>query len=161
MNLRAGAGRPPNENREATRNRAALKGWVEVPNRPFTEGRSHHLPTPPRAFDGRWPEQTEEWWETLRTMPHAALWSDQDWLFATETALIHAWFWSGDLSKATELRIRERIMGMTEESRRGMHIKYVDVPTELTSVSTSVIPMDIRKPLARKTRVRAMDPEAK
>jgi hypothetical protein len=94
-------------------------------------------------------------------MPHAALWSDSDWAFAEDTAVVHAQFWMGKLDKACELRIRERLMFMTEESRRAGKIRYVEAPTELTSVGTSVIPLEIRKPLVRKPRVRAMDPESK
>lgn len=156
---RTGAGRPAAEDRNNVRNRKALSGWIGVPDTPYTEGESHQL-----AGDINWPARTLKWWGVIRVMPHVRLWDESDWEFAEATAFIHAALWSGDTNKAAELRIRERMMGVTEESRRALHIRYMppddDTDASLLSIDRPV-PLEERKPLRGQTkpRLRAVDPE--
>jgi hypothetical protein len=69
-------------------------------------------------------------------MPHCVSWTATDWQFAVETALLKHYFWTdaagGEVktTAATEIRRREDNMGTTEESRRKLRIRYVDVPDE-------------------------------
>jgi hypothetical protein len=67
--------------------------------------------------EGDWPQQTLDWWETLRLSPMAQAWVDADWSFLLDTALIHAEMWRGDLKLAGELRLRMSQFGITPDAR--------------------------------------------
>lgn len=96
--------------------------WTEVPDVPF---KGEKLPA--RRPDGRaWPKETRRWWAAVSTMPHCVTWRDSDWSFALDTALIAARFHEGDDKAAAELRIREKTLGTTHESRMGLRFRYVD-----------------------------------
>lgn len=84
------------------------------------------------------PERTREWWETISTMPHCALWHPSDWQFAIDTAILHAAFVKGDLARAAELRKWERILGVGIDARRSQRIRYVDPPPEPEPEDTEV-----------------------
>ena len=97
--------------------------WTIVPNVAYDAPR----PLPDSRPDGkRWPEWTLRWWEVVSVMPHCSLWSDADWRFAIETAVVAAEFHDGDMSKAAELRIREKVLGTTLDARRDLRIRYTD-----------------------------------
>jgi hypothetical protein len=74
-----------------------------------------HGPELPDGLD--WPSPTVRWWETWRRSPQAAGMVDTDWDFLLDTALIHARFWSGEMSAAAELRLRVAKFGATPEDR--------------------------------------------
>jgi hypothetical protein len=150
---RAGAGRPPKEDRSTARNRNEIKGWVEVEDKPFEAGSTRKLPDTPLGFE--WAEQTLEWWGHVRTMPHAALWSESDWDYAKATAFVHTLLWNGHVTAAAELRQRERLMGITWESRRAASIRYVPAAPAAPE-GTTVVPTPLRAP-----RLRAIDPDAR
>lgn len=79
-----------------------------------------------------WPVETKRWWATVATMPHCVLWTDADWQFAFDTALVAAAFHAGNTRLATELRNREKTMGTTVEARRDLRIRYrVTEPNEV------------------------------
>lgn len=65
-------------------------------------------------------------------MPHCRLWSDSDWRFAFDTALIAAQLVEGNNSLAGELRLRENKLGTTVDARMALRIRYVDPPEEAT-----------------------------
>lgn len=73
-----------------------------------------------------WPTETKRWWKTVSRMPHCVLWTEADWQFALDTALIAAGFHAGDMRLATELRAREKILGTTADARRDLRIRYID-----------------------------------
>jgi hypothetical protein len=107
--------------------------WTEVPNRPY-EGASPDLPRlPGRA---KYHPLVTTWWDMVRAMPHCVTWAPTDWQFAVETALLKHYFWvdaaGGEVktTAATEIRRREDNMGTTEEARRKLRIRYVDVPED-------------------------------
>lgn len=155
---RIGVGPLPSEGRRAS---TPSSGWIAVPHKPFEDGRKRELPP-----DQDWPIQTHRWWNTLRVMPHACLWDESDWEFAIATAFISREFYYGKTGLATELRIRERSLGVTEEARRAQRIRYVEptdnVPAEVLSINRAV-PVEERPPLKgqTKSRLRAIDPEAR
>jgi hypothetical protein len=108
--------------------------WVEVEDVPFDGP-----PLPTRDVSGvsvtdagvipgsGWPASTLEWWEAVRTMPHAVKWKRADWATAVSAAEAHARFaeaWRGCASGA-ELRAREKQLGMTADARRDLRIRYV------------------------------------
>lgn len=108
--------------------------WVSVANEPFT-GPSPELPP-----EWECSEATLAWWETVRRMPHCALWSDSDWQFALDTAIIHARFSESPLANAPELRLRSAKLGMTYEDRLKLRIRYVsdDEPAAKAEPSAKV-----------------------
>jgi hypothetical protein len=60
-------------------------------------------------------------------MPHCALWTDADWEFAFSTAETHARFaegWKG--ASGSELRQREKLLGVYADARRDLRIRYVE-----------------------------------
>lgn len=112
---------------------SANADWTEVANRPY-EGASPDLPRlPSRA---RYHPLVTTWWDMVRAMPHCARWTPTDWQYAVETALLKHYFWTdaagGEVktTAATEIRRREDNMGTTEEARRKLRIRYVEVPDD-------------------------------
>jgi len=107
--------------------------WTEVANRPF-EGVSPDLPKLPNR--ARYHPLVATWWDMVRQMPHCKNWTPTDWQYAVETALLKHYFWTdaaaGEVktTAATEIRRREDNMGTTEEARRKLRIRYVDVPDD-------------------------------
>jgi hypothetical protein len=90
-----------------------------------------------------WPAATLDWWDDVRTMPHAALWTRADWRIARTAAEAHARFvegWKGCAS-GSELRQREKQLGMTADARRDLRIKYVPAPTS----DAGKLPDNVRK----------------
>ena len=74
-------------------------------------------------------------------MPHCALWGEEDWAFAIDTAYISAAFHAGDIKAATELRQREKVMGTTLDARRDLRIRYVPAGT-VDAASAGVMAID-------------------
>lgn len=128
------------------RNTSAVE-WTEVPNVPFEDG----PPLPSRHTfrdDGEeitgWPTPTREWWDALRRMPHAKLWNATDWRYAFDVAEAHARFyeaWRG-CAPGTELRNREKALGLTMDARRDLRIRYVDPPPASTGPPADVVQLD-------------------
>lgn len=83
------------------------------------DGQVHGLELP----DGvDWPARTRAWWETWRSSPQASTFTDTDWSFLLDTAVLHAEFWSGNASVAAELRLRVAKFGATPEDRARLKI---------------------------------------
>lgn len=72
-------------------------------------------PDLPGSYD--WPAPTRTWWETWRSSPQATTFTDTDWGFLLDTALLHAELWAGNASCASELRLRVAKFGATPEDR--------------------------------------------
>ena len=58
--------------------------------------------------------------------PLSADYTQTDWDFLLDTALIHARFWMGNLSLAGELRLRVAKFGATPEDRARLRIQFAD-----------------------------------
>lgn len=65
----------------------------------------------------KWPTQTVKWWRTWRESPQAQTFTDTDWSFLLDTAVMHSEFWQGNLALAAELRLRVAKFGATPEDR--------------------------------------------
>ena len=123
--------KPPGEARHRV---PAVHEWTEVPNVPY-EGEVPLLPQR-WAVDKEegvkvhleWPARTRQWWRVISSMPHCVLWTEADWTYALDVAEIHARFIEG--ANGTELRIREKMLGNTMDSRRDLRIRYVPVKPE-------------------------------
>ena len=87
-------------------------------------------PELPGSYD--WPAPTREWWETWRSSPQAQTFTDTDWGFLLDTALLHAELWAGNAAVASELRLRVAKFGATPEDRARLRlsIEAPDVPAK-------------------------------
>lgn len=149
------AGRKPIEDRSQARNRmppAVGAEWTEVPNvehdgpalGPRPESSSLAGERPLGVPAERWPQETLDWWEDVRTMPHAARWTRAEWRTARTAAEAHARFvegWKGCAS-GSELRQREKLLGMTADARRDLRIRYVDPPSSDAELPANVTRVD-------------------
>ncbi|WUR76257.1 hypothetical protein OG411_30010 [Streptomyces pseudogriseolus] len=95
----------------------------------FEQAEPPELPTLQMKVDGEvvempWPERTVAWWEMWKASPQAEHFSSTDWDFLLDTALVHARFWSGDLSAAGELRLRVAKFGATPEDRARLRMQF-------------------------------------
>lgn len=130
------AGRKPKPEGQKRNRHAPTHDWTEVPNVPFEGG-----PDLPDREAG-WPAMTLRWWKVVRSMPHAVLWTESDWGFAFDTALVAAKLHAGDVRVATELRNREKVLGTTVDFRRDLRIRYVDQVEETSEGDAGVTKLD-------------------
>lgn len=128
----AGFGPPPKDpSRRARRNKepAPLKVLpavsVKQPKLPTiylqetdpATGESH-----PRRFN--WPKITRQWWRMWAESPLSKDYTDTDWSFLLDTALLHARYWKGEVRLAPELRLRVAKFGATPEDRARLRITF-------------------------------------
>lgn len=73
-----------------------------------------------------WPEATLAWWKTWRTSAMASKFTETDWSFLLDTAVLHAEFWLGDRKLAAELRLRVAKFGGTLEDRARLKVEIGD-----------------------------------
>lgn len=71
-----------------------------------------------------WPQQTRDWWDMWAKHPVAGDFTESDWQFLLDTAIIHRAFWLGNMSAAAELRIRVAKFGATPEDRQRLRIQF-------------------------------------
>lgn len=71
-----------------------------------------------------WPKITHTWWRMWAESPLSKDFTDSDWSFLLDTALIHARFWRGDTRLAGELRLRVAKFGATPEDRARLRITF-------------------------------------
>lgn len=124
------AGRKPADRPTVTRHKPTVD-WTEVPNVNY-DGSCPELPLSRSVIKEGEPmeipieSRTRDWWSALIQMPHCILWQESDWAFAVDTAMVHAMANHGVVSAMAELRMREKVMGTTVDSRRDLRIRYVD-----------------------------------
>ena len=122
--------------------------WVEVVDEPF-EGKppvalpaSRSIMTSDGIADIKLHNQTKAWWRRISRMPHCRLWSESDWEFALETALVADALFYGRTTAATELRQREKLLGTTVDARRDLRIRYVEPKGEVDDGDAEVTHLD-------------------
>lgn len=111
--------------------------WIEVDDVPYLDA----PPLPPRTISegpdapvgalDRWPDATMRWYRAVSRMPHAKLWAATDWENVWRVAELHARFsegWKGH--NGSELRISQKVLGMTMDDRRDLRIRYLPAGTE-------------------------------
>lgn len=118
---------PGREPKDRRLGRTPLAEWTEVDD----------VQQPPRKLPSmhgvKWRAPVLRWWATISSMPHTVLWTDSDWLFAEDTALMKQQWLTLMLAKnpvvqstlAAEIRRREDQMGTTVEARRKLRVRYV------------------------------------
>lgn len=72
----------------------------------------------------KWPEATRRWWQMWADHPISKEFTDSDWQFLLDTAILHARFWRGDVKVAAELRLRVAKFGATPEDRARLRIQF-------------------------------------
>lgn len=108
--------------------------WLDVPNVPY-EGPHPDLPatrwTMSKAglIEIPYSPQTQAWWRMVCRLPHAKLWDDGEWQYALTTAIVADNAMLGSSAAATQLNIREKVLGTTPDYRRGLRIRYTDPET--------------------------------
>lgn len=70
-----------------------------------------------------WPEATERWWNSWRRSPQASTFTDTDWDFLADTAVLHGYFWYGEPKHGAELRLRVSKFGATIEDRARLRMQ--------------------------------------
>lgn len=83
-----------------------------------------HGPELPDSHE--WPDATLAWWDVWRASPQAVKFTDTDWSFLLDTAVLHAEYWLGDKGVAAELRLRVAKFGATPEDRARLRIAVGD-----------------------------------
>lgn len=112
----AGRGPASSGTRSRTRDQARLEAELTIVE---SDGQTHG-PELPEGFE--WPDATRDWWATWRRAPQAKTFTDTDWSFLVDTAVMHAEFWLGNRSLAPELRLRVAKFGATPEDRMRLKI---------------------------------------
>ncbi len=85
-----------------------------------------------------WPAATRGWWAMLDVHPLKGEFTELDWSYLLDTALIHAQMWQGDIKLASEIRLREAKYGFTPEDRARLRIQFAQAASEEVSAATSV-----------------------
>lgn len=117
-------GRKPKPEDQRRNRHQPVNEWLDVLDVPY-DG--------PVPKVGSVPARTKRWWAVVSSMPHCVLWDASDWQFAVDTAHVHAaWVKDSALAAASELRQREKLLGMTWDARRDLRIRYVQGVTEET-----------------------------
>ena len=126
-----GGAKPKPAGQAVTRHKQVHE-WTEIVDEPFAGPVPVKLPTKTARtlpFGGveELPTHamTRQWWKALIRMPHCKLWSETDWVFALETAIVADRFFYGQTSAAAELARREKVLGTTVDARRDLRIRYV------------------------------------
>lgn len=117
-----------------------MAGRGPAPKDPSQRARRNKDPQPLRVIDAEpatqpelpptmpndipWPEATRRWWAMWEQSPLAAEFTEADWSFLLDTALIHGRLWAGDAKAAAELRLRVDQFGMTPTSRARLRITF-------------------------------------
>lgn len=71
-----------------------------------------------------WPTRTRQWWQMWADSPLSDEFTSTDWSELLDTALLHAAFWTGTKSVASELRLRVAKFGATPEDRARLRITF-------------------------------------
>jgi hypothetical protein len=93
-------------------------------------------------LDFSWPEQTKSWWLNWRRSAMAQTFTPADWDFLLETAVLHALFWDGDRTVASELRLRVAKFGATPEDRMRLKLEIED-PADAAVETSSPMESDV------------------
>ncbi|MHB0899564.1 phage terminase small subunit [Streptomyces californicus] len=128
----AGRGPAPKDPSKRRRRNAAEPETVIVPD---DELRGPELPDGVLGVNTKtgelteWHPMTLLWWDTWRRSAQAQTFTDTDWAFLVDTALMHHSMWDkGQWTLAAEVRLRAAKFGATPEDRARLKLK-VDDPT--------------------------------
>lgn len=142
-----------------------MAGRGPAPKDPSTRVRRNKPPTAERVIEvergtqpelpevmpggDEWPAQTVAWWRMWAEHPIAEDYTDSDWSFLLDTALIHGAYWSGNLAFGGELRQRVAKFGATPEDRARLRISYAVADKSEREAAKGQTPAE-KKPRAKK-----------
>lgn len=142
------AGRPLKAQGQAVTRHKPVHDWDDIENTPFSGPVPVKLPTKTirtLPFGGTEDlpinPMTRQWWRIVTRMPHCRLWTESDWEYCLATAIVADRFFYGNQTMATELARRERVMGVTVDSRRALRIRYKE-PAPMVGEGATVTQMD-------------------
>lgn len=121
----AGRGPAPKETLSRERD-MARRDEAKTTIKPDNVVRGAELPT-----DISWHPRTVKWWDTWRRSPLAQTFTDSDWDFLLDTALLHSEMWNGETKLAAEIRLRVSAFGSTPEARLRLRLKIDDDAAEI------------------------------
>jgi len=113
-----------------------MAGRGPAPKQPGRRARANKDPVPLRVIHAEpvaqpelpdsyeWPARTQAWWRMWAESPLSREFTQTDWDFLLDTAVLHAQFWSGDTKVAPELRLRVAKFGATPEDRARLRITF-------------------------------------
>lgn len=116
-------GRGPAPKRERVRPNDTARREAE-----FTKVASDGELRGPELPEAAWHERTLAWWDTWRRSAQAQTFTETDWSFLLDTALLHNELWSGNPGVAAELRLRVAKFGASPEDRLRLKL---DIDTEV------------------------------
>lgn len=117
----AGVGPAPKD--AATRRR---RNKPAVPTASVTVDGALRGPDLPDLGDEAWHSRTIAWYRTWRESAQAQTFTDTDWDFLIDTALMHTVMWSkGKWEFASEVRLRGAKLGATKDDRKRLGIDVI------------------------------------
>ena len=123
---------------------------AEPPNTKVSADGGLRGPDLPDGYN--WHPQTLLWWQTWRRSPQAQRFTDTDWSFLLDTALMHSAMWAkSQWTLAAEVRLRAAKFGATPEDRARLRLE-VDVPVAESEKPTTAAAA--RKAAAKDPRTR-------
>jgi hypothetical protein len=140
-------GRKPKPEGQARNRNKPTHDWIEVVDVPYA-GERPDLPKKRAIMTPFGPKEvalqplTRRWWEAVSRMPHCARWTPSDWMFAVATAIVADAAFCGGVGAATELRNRERKMGVTADDRVSLRIRYVEAAGDDLERPADVVALD-------------------
>lgn len=89
-----------------------------------------------------WHPRTVAWWATWRRSPLAQTFTEADWDFLLDTALLHSEMWNGETKLASEIRLRVSAFGSTPEARLRLKLK---IDNDVVEIAQTVNMDDARR----------------
>lgn len=89
-----------------------------------------------------WHPRTVAWWATWRRSPLAQTFTEADWDFLLDTALLHSEMWNGETKLASEIRLRVSAFGSTPEARLRLKLK---IDNDVVEIAETVNMDDARR----------------
>lgn len=79
---------------------------------------------PPLPKWHKWHAGTKAWWKMWADFPLSADFTEADWVFLIETAVLVDALYCGDLKHAAEVRLRVAKYGVTPEDRARLRVTF-------------------------------------
>lgn len=116
----AGIGPPPKDPSKRTRRNKETKQVTSL-----GEFKTAAQPDLPESID--WHPRTIEWWQTWGRAPQASNFTETDWSYLLDTALMHHEMWTkGSFNLAGEVRLRVAAFGATPADRARLRMQFAD-----------------------------------
>lgn len=106
---------------------ASRRARANKDDKPTTLLRFEHAMAPELPDDVEWHARTRDWWKMWANSPQADTFTETDWSFLLDTALMHHAMWSkGQWTLAAEVRLRVAKFGATPEDRARLRMVFAD-----------------------------------